>query len=295
MLRRPGSGGHQDRRRDAAVRHLCRHRPAGALGPGARRQGGQRRRRRRRAPARARLRGRGGEPVGRRAEGGEAVPGQQGRFPDRHRQFRLDACGRAARRAQRQADRHHRVVRGFDHRRQMLAERVPRQRSRRAAIGSAGCVAIEGEAQGEGVLSRPGLRDGPFHRRGLQVERGTRRGPVERRGVRAARFQGLHAVFRADPRRPSAGGLHLGGRQRHRAPAHADAGFRAPAEHDDRRRFGHRHLAEHQRHRQGGGRLRHRRRLLAADRHAREQEVRRRLQGRLQDRSRPLRRRFAMA
>ena len=32
----------------------------------------------------------------------------------------------------------------FDHGRQMLAERVPRQRSRRAAIGRARCVAVEG-------------------------------------------------------------------------------------------------------------------------------------------------------
>ena len=186
----------------------------------------------------------------------------------------------------------HRVLRGLDHGRQVLAERVPRQRSRRAAIGRAGRVAVEGQAQGEGVLSRSRLRDGPLHRRGLQDERGTNGAAVERRGVRAARFQGLHAVFRADPRRPPAGGLHLGGRQRHRAPADADAGFRSAAEHDDRRRVRHRHLAEHRRDRQGGGRLRDRRRLLAADRHAREQEVRRRLPGRLQDRPRPLRRRF---
>ena len=67
------------------------------------------------------------------AEGGEAVRGRQGRLSHRHRQLRLDARGRPARRARRQADRHHGIVRGLHHRRPLLALTLSRERPRRAA------------------------------------------------------------------------------------------------------------------------------------------------------------------
>ena len=137
----------QDRRGDAADRHLCRHRPAGEMGPRTRDQGGQRRRRHHGPPGRTDLRGRGSQSVGGGAEGRKAVPGRQGRLPHRHRQFRRDAGGRPSRRTRRQAARDHGVVRGFDHRRQVLAQRVPRQCQGRPAVDSAGGLAREGAAR----------------------------------------------------------------------------------------------------------------------------------------------------
>ena len=249
------------------------------MGSRSRRQGGQRRRRHHGTSDRAAVRGRRSQSRGCGAEGGEAVRGRQGRLPHRHRQLRLDARGRPARRARRQADRHHGLVRGLHHRRPLLAQRLSRECPRRAAIGRARRLAVQGEAAGQGVLSRAGLRDGTFHRRRLQGERREGRRQHGRRGVRAARCQGLHPVFRAGARGAPAGALHLGRRQRHRPAAQPDAGVRPAQQPEPGRRLGHGDVAEHLGDREGGRRLRDRRRLLDRDRLAREQEIRRRLQG----------------
>ena len=174
----------------------------------------------------------------------------------------------------------------------MLAQRIPRECPRRSAIGRARCVAVQGEAAGQGVLSRAGLRDGTLDGRRLQGERREGWRQHGRRGVRSARCQGLHAVFRPGARGATAGALHLGRRQRHRPAAQPDAGVRPAQQPHPGRRIGHRDVAEHRGDRQGRRRLRNRRRLFDGDRLAREQEIRRRLQGGVQGRSRSLRRRF---
>ena len=56
----------------------------------------------------------------------------------------------------------------FDHRRQVLAQRVPRQCQGRSAVDRAGSLARQSEAKGEGVLSRPRLPNGPLDRCSVQ-------------------------------------------------------------------------------------------------------------------------------
>ena len=132
------------------------------------------------------------------------------------------------------------------------------------------------EAEGKGVLSRSGLSDGPLDRRGVQGARraGRRRQPG--RGLCPARRQGLLAVFRTEsgprirrcsiPRWPATTPCACSRRCRNLACLW----ICRP------RRLRHRHGAEHQGHRQGRGRLYHWRRLFGRDRHAGEQDFRRR-------------------
>ena len=265
------------------------------MGPRSGGQGSERQRRHHGPADRADLRRFGSQSGGRRAKGGKAVRGQQCRFPHRHRQFGRHARGRPGCRARQEAADHHGVVRRQHHRRQVLGQRVPRQRQGRPAVHGTGGVAGENTPEGESVLSRPRLSDGPLHRRRVQGGGRACRRHQPRRGVRAARLQGLFAVFRPDSRRPAAGALYFRCRQRHRASVHADAGIRPAQGRDRARRLRHRHLAEHRRHRQGRGRLHHRRRLFGGDRHSGQQSLRRRVQGREQGRAGPLRRRFLRA
>ena len=80
------------------------------------------------------------------------------------------------------------VLLGRDHRRQVLAERLPRERPRRAAVGGARRVAREGQARRVRLLPRPRLRDRPEHRRRLPGRLREARGMQERRrGVRSPR------------------------------------------------------------------------------------------------------------
>ena len=216
-------------------------------------------------------------PVGRGAEGREAVPGRQGRFPHRHRQLRLDARGRPARRTRRQADRHDGFVRRLDHRRQMLAQRVPRQRPRRASNRRRSrsgwprrsrrprCSISAPTTRWAARPSRPSSR---APRRSAPASVGEVFAPLDSKDytqyfgqLRAARPQVLYTSVAGNDT------------VRLLTPA---AGFRPAQQPDRRRRVRHRHVAEHRRDRQGGRGLRHRRRLFDRDRHAREQEVRRR-------------------
>jgi len=96
---------------------------------------------------------------------GKAFEVRQGRFPHRYgqsvRRWRSDR-----RRARRQADRDHRVLCGFDHRRQMFAQRVPGQRACRPAVGRAGGLGWRNRAE-----AQVGSSSGPKYEMGVPPSR----------------------------------------------------------------------------------------------------------------------------
>jgi hypothetical protein len=189
---------HPHRRGDAAVGNLCRHRPAGEVGPGPGRTPDQRRRRHRRPADRADLRRRGSQPGRRRAEGREAVPGQQGGFPDRHRELRRHPGRGAGGRAQQPPDRHHRFLRRQHHRRQVLAQRLPRQCAGRHAVRCTG--RLDGGTKPNANVFYLGP-DYEMGRSTVAAFKSAAEGKGAKsvwRGVRAAGQQGLLALLRPD-------------------------------------------------------------------------------------------------